>query len=121
MSVIKDVVTNLEFKDPPKYLLGEFCGKQRLKLVSDFDKKASCLTASMWKGQVTSFCKKGNLVHKYSPNDCEVIQCLPIDFTKYGLVDGIKKVISNTNRFKAIGNSWNINTITHLLKDIKLC
>ena len=40
----------------------------------------------------------------------ELLQTLPINYTKG---------ISNSQRFKCIGNSWTINVITHIFKSLK--
>lgn len=117
--VIKDVVGEVEFVKPPNYLLGDYCSKRRLDLVQDINKKASCLTATMWKGQIGSFCKYEDLVYKYTPNDCEAFQTLPKNYTLLGNYNGIIKKVSNTNRFITLGNCWNIKTVSFILNHIK--
>jgi len=109
---IKDVI-DAEFSDTyPNYLDLEFSGKKRKDLVQLHTKKASCLTASMYKGQVSSFCKNENgEIYKYSPQDCEVLQTVPKNYT-----DGV----SNTQRYKMLGNGWTVDVIAHIFKNIEL-
>ena len=49
------------------------------------------------------------LIRKLTPIECERLQTLPDNFT-----DGI----SNSQRYKAIGNGWTVDVIVHLLKNI---
>jgi DNA (cytosine-5)-methyltransferase 3A len=43
--------------------------------------------------------------------EAEQLQTLPIGYTDCG--------ISDTQRYKAIGNSWTVDVIAHILKNIK--
>jgi len=56
----------------------------------------------------------GNLVtyRKLTPNECEKLQTLPPGWTDCG--------ISNTQRYKAIGNGFTVDVISHILKGMKL-
>jgi DNA-cytosine methyltransferase len=57
--VLKDILEELPFEDIPNYLNNEWCGRRRGDLVKSIeDKKAHCLTASMYKGQIPTFVKK---------------------------------------------------------------
>ena len=50
------------------------------------------------------------IVRKLTPVECERLQTLP---------DGYTAGISNTQRYKAIGNGWTVDVIAHILKGIK--
>jgi site-specific DNA-cytosine methylase len=41
-----------------------------------------------------------------TPIECERLQTLPDNYTKG---------VSNTQRYKALGNGWNVDTVAHLL------
>lgn len=116
--VIQDIIGDVEFTNPPNYLLGEYCGRQRLSMVKDVTSKTGCLTASMWRGQINSYCKRDNLVYKYTPNDCEAFQTLPIDFTKFGNYDGEIKEVCKSKRFEVIGNGWTVDGVKHILQQL---
>jgi len=50
--------------------------------------------------------------------ECERLQTMPDNYTKYGDFDGHVKKISNTQRYKALGNGWTLNVIIHLLQSL---
>jgi len=57
--VLKDILEDLPFEEIPNYLNNEWCGRKRGDMVKSVDDpKASCLTASMYKGQIPTFVKK---------------------------------------------------------------
>lgn len=109
---ICDVVTPQFSSKYPNYLDLPFYGKGKRKdQVKSYKEKASCLTASMYKGQISSFCKNElGEIYKYSPQDCELLQTLPLNYTSG---------VSNTERFKMLGNGWTVDVITHIFKNIK--
>lgn len=86
--------------------------KQGYDLVSN---KAKCLFATYYKNNSNS--REGQIVEtkgrlrRLTPKECEILQTLPIGYT-----DGF----SDTQRYKAIGNGWNIDTIVHIFKNLKL-
>lgn len=50
------------------------------------------------------------IIRKLTPIECERLQTLPDNYTSG---------ISNTQRYKAIGNGWTVDVIAHILKGIK--
>lgn len=48
---------------------------------------------------------------KLTPIECERLQTLPDDYTKG---------ISNTQRYKCIGNGWTVDVIAHILKQMEI-
>jgi DNA (cytosine-5)-methyltransferase 3A len=50
------------------------------------------------------------LIRKLTPLECERLQTLPDNYTEG---------ISNTQRYKAIGNGWTVNVIAHIFKSLK--
>ncbi len=71
------------------------------------DGKAACLTANMYKGIPYGVVK--NLMRKLTPIECERLQTFPDGYT-YG--------VSNTQRYKALGNGWTVDVIAHIFKNI---
>jgi DNA (cytosine-5)-methyltransferase 3A len=60
-----------------------------------------------------------NTYKKTCPVECERLQTIPDEYTKYGrLEDGTIKEISKTRRFEAIGNAWTVDIISHILSFI---
>lgn len=60
-----------------------------------------------------------NTYKKTCPLECERLQTLPDDYTKYGLLEDFSVVeIPKTRRFEAIGNCWTVDVIAHILSFI---
>lgn len=70
------------------------------------DGKANCLTTV----QTDSMAIIKNYVRKLSPVECERLQCFPDDWT-FG--------ISNTQRYKCLGNAVNVEVVKHIIKQLK--
>ena len=59
------------------------------------------------------------IIRKLTPIEAERCQTLPDDYTAFGIDDSGKTVnISNTQRYKAIGNGWTVDVITHVFRHI---
>lgn len=56
---------------------------------------------------------------KLSPIECERLQTVPDNYTMIGNYGYAAKRISNTQRYKAIGNSWCVDVIAHIFRAIK--
>jgi site-specific DNA-cytosine methylase len=52
---------------------------------------------------------KSDIIRKLTPVECERLQTLPDDYTKG---------ISNTQRYKCLGNGWTVDVIVEILKNI---
>ena len=50
------------------------------------------------------------IIRKLTPIEAERLQTLPDDYTA---------VVSNTQRYKGIGNGWTVDVIAHILKNLK--
>lgn len=71
-----------------------------------YDEKSGCLTT------VTKDTMVGNetvCIRKFTPVECERLQGLPDNYTEG---------VSDTQRYKMLGNGWQLNTIKHTFKDI---
>lgn len=55
-------------------------------------------------------------IRKLTPIECERLQTLPDDYTN-AEIDG--KPISDSQRYKMLGNGWTVDVIAHILKGIK--
>jgi len=101
--LLKDVVHETEFEAVLKNH-----GKYRSK-----NNKANCIDANYFKGvdnhgQRTQILAKG-CIRKLTPVECERLQTVPDNYT-----DGV----SNTQRYKMLGNGWTVDVISHILKNI---
>jgi DNA (cytosine-5)-methyltransferase 3A len=52
------------------------------------------------------------VVRKLTPTECERLQTIP---------DGYTDWVSNSQRYKAIGNGWTVDVIAHIFSHIKQC
>lgn len=106
--VISDVIKPKFSSKYPNYLDMEFSGTKRKDLLRMPNQTARCLTATMYKGQISSFCRDmfGD-VYRYTPEDCEVFQTVP---------EGYTEGVSNTQRYRMLGNGWTVDVISHILK-----
>jgi DNA (cytosine-5)-methyltransferase 3A len=106
--VISDVIDPKFSNSYPKYLDMNFSGTKRKDLLRTPDQTSRCLTATMYKGQVSSFCRSDlGGVYRYTPEDCEILQTVPVGYT-----DGV----SNTQRYRMLGNGWTVDVIAHIFK-----
>ena len=73
--------------------------------------KFSIVLANYFKGVPYNVFKDWDCIRKFHPVECERLQTLPDNWTR---VDGI----SNTQRYKAIGNSWTVDVVAHIFKNL---
>jgi site-specific DNA-cytosine methylase len=82
--------------------------------------KSYCIDASYYKGgNLNTYIKKSrrqivydnNSIRKLTPIECERLQSLPDNYT-YG--------VSNTQRYKMLGNAFNCEVIKHILRNINV-
>jgi len=59
-------------------------------------------------------------IRKLTPIEAERCQTLPDNYTAFGVDENGKTVkISNTQRYKCVGNGWTVDVIAHILSHIK--
>jgi len=78
---------------------------------NSLDGKSYCLTARYFKMGVTDpyvYGDKG--IRKLTPLECERLQTVP---------DGYTDHVSNTQRYKMLGNGWTVDVISHIFKGLK--
>jgi DNA (cytosine-5)-methyltransferase 3A len=80
--------------------------------VYSIDGKSVCLSANGGgRGAKTGLYKIKDHVRKLTPIECERLQGLPDNYTKG---------VSNTQRYKCLGNAFNVDVVAHILKNINL-
>jgi len=70
--------------------------------------KSACLTANMYKGVPYGVIKEQ--LRRLTPVECERLQTVPDNYTAG---------VSDTQRFKMLGNGWTIDVIAHILMNMK--
>jgi site-specific DNA-cytosine methylase len=48
-------------------------------------------------------------IRRFTPNECEKLQTVPIDYTNY---------VSDTQRYKMLGNGWTVDIISHIFNGL---
>lgn len=82
------------------------------KLVPREDGKVGTLTTSLTNDHKISLTKEKEVYwRKLTPVECERLQTVPDNYTNH---------VSNTQRYKMLGNGWTIEVITHILKNMEL-
>jgi site-specific DNA-cytosine methylase len=71
------------------------------------DDKSNCLTTVQKDNVLVS----KDMWRKLTPLECERLQTLPDNYTS---------AVSNSQRYKMIGNGWTVDVIAHILKGIQL-
>lgn len=84
----------------------DFSPRRAKELVAREDGKMNCLTASFSLKEHTLI-DETITYRKLTPIECERLQTLPDNYTAG---------VSNTQRYKMIGNGWTISVIQHLLE-----
>lgn len=76
--------------------------------VRALDGKVPSLTTSSW--PANNLLLNEGMVRKLTPIECERLQTLP---------DGYTKAVSDTQRYKALGNGWTVDIIAHIFKGLE--
>jgi|TARA_R100000501_G_scaffold17935_1_gene35215 DNA-cytosine methyltransferase len=93
-----------------KQLYGkDFCPRRAKELVAREDGKMNCLTATFSTKEHTLIDEK-LYYRKLTPVECERLQTIPDNYTSS---------VSNTQRYKALGNGWTVDVIAHILRQMK--
>ena len=71
--------------------------------------KAFTLTANFWKGVPYNYFKDDAIYRKLTPIECERLQTLPDNYTEG---------VSNSQRYRMLGNGFTVKVIEHILKKI---
>jgi DNA-cytosine methyltransferase len=87
----------------------DFSPRRSKELVTREDKKSNCLTATFSNNE-HSLVDNNYKWRKLTPLECERLQTLPDNYTEG---------VSNTQRYKMIGNGWTVDVICHILNYIK--
>lgn len=86
----------------------DFCPRRGKEMVIREDGKMNCLTATFSLKEHTLIDEK-LYYRKLTPIECERLQTLPDNYTEG---------ISNSQRYKCLGNGWTVDVLTHIFKNI---
>lgn len=72
--------------------------------------KSGTITANFRKGvPYNVFVYSENDMRRFTPEECEILQTLPVGYTS---------CIATTNRYECIGNGWTVDVIAHILRQL---
>lgn len=107
--VLHDILDDHVWRPLGKWCFNYYGKTQRLKLMTNYyDGKMKTLTTKNIHSSM--YIRKDELMTTLNPNEYEKLQTLPINYTR-GL--------SNTERFKVIGNGWTVDVIVYILEHLK--
>jgi len=88
-------------------------GMKRIKAkhIAINPEKSLTLMARMYANWSGNFVDQGNGIRKLTPVECERLQSLPDNYTEG---------ISNTQRYKCLGNAFNVEVVKHILSFMEL-
>jgi DNA-cytosine methyltransferase len=90
------------------------------ELVVREDEKVGTVTPSLSNDHKISIETDKKLVwRKLTPLECERLQTVPDGYTLV-LDENGKQLVSDSQRYKMLGNGWTVDVITHILKNMEL-
>ena len=87
----------------------DFSPRRAKELIPRNDNKMNCLTSTFSIKEHTLIDEK-LYYRKLTPIECERLQTVPDNYTEG---------VSNTQRYKMLGNGWTVNVIAHIFKNLK--
>ena len=102
-------------------------GYDIIKRVYDPDYKAPSLTTMQGGWRQPKVATNELYWRNLTPLECERLQTVPDGYTEFGMFQSIpnhedwldKKPISNTQRYKMLGNGWTVAVISHIMKNME--
>lgn len=106
-----DILGDLPFRKIPNCFFEKWGEKQRINKGLNWveNDKSNCLTTKNCHTNQYLLNKRKTKIRLLSAREYELLQTLPIDYTKG---------ISDTERFKCIGNGWTIDVVAHIFKKL---
>jgi len=71
--------------------------------------KSSAVVANFFKGVPYNVFRDWNVIRKFHPIECERFQTVPDNYTEG---------VSNTQRYKMLGNGWTVDVVAHIFEGI---
>ncbi len=85
--------------------------------------KVPTLSSSSW--EYNNKLLDNGIIRRLTPIECERLQSLPDNYTRYGYGEGWELdtpplvEISNSQRYKCLGNAFNVEVVAHILRNLK--
>ena len=103
----ESILDDLPFRGIPKCFYKNWRNKQRIDKGVNWikNKKANCLTTKNCHTNQYLLNEDKSLCRLLTANEFEKLQTVPLNYTN---------IVSNTERFKMLGNGWTVNVIAHV-------
>ena len=62
-----------------------------------------------------------HVMRRLTPLECERVQTLADNYTAKGVMNEKTVSISNSQRYKTVGNGWTVDVIAHIFRGLKSC
>lgn len=109
---LSDVLDDLPFRELRPFMTDYWGGKPRIEKGVNCvnNKKSVCLTTSAHHPNQYLLNESRDMMRTLSVDEFERLQTIPQGYTEG---------VSNTQRYKMIGNGWTVDVIEHIFKNIK--
>ena len=110
--LFNDILENLPFREIPKCFYKNWGDKMRIDKGLNWvqNKKANCLTTKNCHTNQYLLNEDKSLCRLLTANEFEKLQTVPLNYTN---------IVSNTERFKMLGNGWTVDAIAHIFNGIR--
>lgn len=107
-----DILEKLPFREIPKCFYKNWGDKMRIDKGLNWvqNKKANCLTTKNCHTNQYLLNEDKSLCRLLTANEFEKLQTVPLNYTN---------IVSNTERFKMLGNGWTVDVIAHIFNGLK--
>lgn len=110
--LFNDILENLPFREIPKCFYKNWGDKMRIDKGLNWveNKKANCLTTKNCHTNQYLLNEDKSLCRLLTANEFEKLQTVPLNYTN---------IVSNTERFKMLGNGWTVDVIAHIFNGLR--
>lgn len=107
-----DILENLPFREIPKCFYKNWGDKMRIDKGLNWvqNKKANCLTTKNCHTNQYLLNEDKSMCRLLTANEFEKLQTVPLNYTN---------IVSNTERFKMLGNGWTVDVIAHIFNGLR--
>ena len=109
--LFNDILENLPFREIPRCFYKNWGDKMRIDKGLNWvqNKKANCLTTKNCHTNQYLLNEDKSLCRLLTANEFEKLQTVPLNYTN---------IVSNTERFKMLGNGWTVDVIAHIFNGL---
>ena len=110
--LFNDILENLPFREIPKCFYKNWGDKMRIDKGLNWvqNKKANCLTTKNCHTNQYLLNEDKSMCRLLTANEFEKLQTVPLNYTN---------IVSNTERFKMLGNGWTVDVIAHIFNGLR--